>query len=140
MILLGFAAVCTAGILLPLNWTIGIRLTEEDEIEGLDASGIVIYSIKKKINKIFLVAAHGENWEVAASHAVSALIKKVLQEHANKGQNQRVGTFDLHYKPANAEEHSITIPLSNPDIIPVNQLENKLEQGVEPDAYFQRVN
>ncbi len=47
MILLGFAAVCTTGILLPLHWIIGIRLTEQDEIEGLDASGIVIYSVKK---------------------------------------------------------------------------------------------
>jgi len=39
MILLGFAAVCTAGILLPLNWTIGIRLAKEDEMEGLDMTG-----------------------------------------------------------------------------------------------------
>jgi ammonia channel protein AmtB len=52
MILLGFAAVCTAGILLPLNWTIGIRLAKEDEMEGLDAAGILLYSIKEKINKI----------------------------------------------------------------------------------------
>ncbi len=52
MILLGFAAVCTTGILLPLNWTIGIRLAKEDEMEGLDAAGILLYSIKEKINKI----------------------------------------------------------------------------------------
>ncbi len=52
MILLGFAAVCTAGILLPLNWTIGIRLAKEDEIEGLDAAGILLYCIEEKINKI----------------------------------------------------------------------------------------
>jgi ammonia channel protein AmtB len=38
MIFLGYAAVCTAGILLPLHWTIGIRLGREQEIEGLDAS------------------------------------------------------------------------------------------------------
>ncbi len=52
MILLGFAAACTAGILLPLNWTIGIRLAREDEIEGLDAAGILLYCIEEKINKI----------------------------------------------------------------------------------------
>ncbi len=46
--MLGFAAACTAGILLPLHWTIGIRLSKEDEIEGLDTSSIVIYSVKKK--------------------------------------------------------------------------------------------
>jgi len=140
MILLGFAAVCTTGILLPLHWIIGIRLTEQDEIEGLDASGIVIYSVKKNINKIFLVAAHGENWEVVASHAVSALIKKVIQEQVAKGQTQQIGTFDLHYKPANANGHSITIPLSTPIISPANQPENKLEHGVELDTYFQKVN
>jgi len=37
--LLGFAAACTAGILLPLHLTIGIRLAKEDEIEGLDIAG-----------------------------------------------------------------------------------------------------
>jgi ammonia channel protein AmtB len=52
MILLGFAAACTAGILLPLNWTIGIRLAREDEIEGLDAAGILLYCIEERINKI----------------------------------------------------------------------------------------
>jgi ammonia channel protein AmtB len=37
--LLGFAAACTAGILLLLHFTIGIRLAKEDEIEGLDIAG-----------------------------------------------------------------------------------------------------
>lgn len=39
--LLAFAAVCTAGILLPLDWTIGIRLAKEDELQGLDSTGNV---------------------------------------------------------------------------------------------------
>jgi len=39
IILLGFAAVCTAGILYPLDWIIGIRLAKEDELEGLDFTG-----------------------------------------------------------------------------------------------------
>ena len=38
-LLLGFAAACTAGILFPLHWTIGIRLAKEDELEGLDLTG-----------------------------------------------------------------------------------------------------
>jgi ammonia channel protein AmtB len=42
---LGFAAVCTAGILLPLHWIIGIRLAREDEIIGLDTAGALFYSI-----------------------------------------------------------------------------------------------
>ena len=35
----GFATVCTAGILLPLKYTIGIRLSPEEEIRGLDYIG-----------------------------------------------------------------------------------------------------
>ena len=35
----GFASACTAGILLPLQWTIGIRLDKEDELLGLDRTG-----------------------------------------------------------------------------------------------------
>jgi ammonia channel protein AmtB len=38
----GFAAGCTAGILLPLNWIMGIRTAEEDELKGLDAAGRMI--------------------------------------------------------------------------------------------------
>ncbi len=39
MILLGFGVGCTTLILLPLHFTIGIRLAKEDEIEGLDIAG-----------------------------------------------------------------------------------------------------
>jgi ammonia channel protein AmtB len=37
----GFAAVCTAGILYPLDWIMGIRLAKEDELEGLDLTGTI---------------------------------------------------------------------------------------------------
>ena len=40
-LLLGFAAVCTAGILYPLDWIVGIRLAKDDELEGLDLAGII---------------------------------------------------------------------------------------------------
>jgi len=50
MLLLGFACVCTAGILLPLHFTIGIRLSKEDEIKGLDVTG-KIFDLFMKIKK-----------------------------------------------------------------------------------------
>jgi ammonia channel protein AmtB len=45
--LLGFAAVCTAGILYPLHWIMGIRLNKEDELQGLDAAGKLNLLYKK---------------------------------------------------------------------------------------------
>jgi len=48
--LLAFAAVCTAGILLPLHWTIGIRLAKEDEVQGLDAAGTEQFSLTIRID------------------------------------------------------------------------------------------
>jgi ammonia channel protein AmtB len=41
VLLSGFAAACTAGILYPLDWIMGIRLAKEDELEGLDLTGII---------------------------------------------------------------------------------------------------
>jgi ammonia channel protein AmtB len=40
ILFVGFAALCTAGILYPLQWIMGIRLAKEDELEGLDLAGI----------------------------------------------------------------------------------------------------
>jgi ammonia channel protein AmtB len=40
---IGFAGACTALILLPLKYTIGIRLSPEDEMRGLDYIGKTIY-------------------------------------------------------------------------------------------------
>jgi ammonia channel protein AmtB len=50
ILLLAFAAACTAGILYPLDWLIGIRLAKEDELKGLDLTGI----IESFLYKIFL--------------------------------------------------------------------------------------
>jgi ammonia channel protein AmtB len=41
ILLLVFAAACTAGILYPLDWIMGIRLAKEDELEGLDLTGLI---------------------------------------------------------------------------------------------------
>jgi len=41
LLFLAFAAVCTAGILFPLDLIMGIRLAKEDELEGLDLTGII---------------------------------------------------------------------------------------------------
>ncbi|CAF4094295.1 unnamed protein product [Rotaria sp. Silwood2] len=46
---IGFSSVCTIGILLPLKWTIGIRISVQDEIVGLDW------------------AVHGERWEIVGN-------------------------------------------------------------------------
>jgi Amt family ammonium transporter len=39
----GFASSCTILILLPLKYTIGIRLSPEEELRGLDWAGKIIY-------------------------------------------------------------------------------------------------
>ncbi|CAF1594809.1 unnamed protein product [Adineta ricciae] len=90
-----FAAACTAGILLPLHWTIGIRLAREDEMEGLD------------------VSAHGESWEVAASRAFSKFVKEIVEEYNNSANAQNVeenGTIALQYTSASGKQPAITIP------------------------------
>lgn len=61
------------------------------------------------------ILAHGENWEVAASHAITNVIEKYLADQGHNKQNlQENGTFELHYVPANAQKKSFTIPLNNP--------------------------
>jgi ammonia channel protein AmtB len=49
ILVLAFAAACTAGILYPLDWIIGIRLAKEDELAGLDLAGIM-RSLNETIN------------------------------------------------------------------------------------------
>ncbi|CAF3926915.1 unnamed protein product, partial [Rotaria sp. Silwood1] len=91
---IGFAAACTAGILLPLDWIMGIRLAKEDELEGLD------------------LTAHGEGWEVAASRAVGDLVKTILEEQETmKANGQGTGTFELRYKPNNPSQKAFKIRL-----------------------------
>jgi ammonia channel protein AmtB len=41
ILFLAFAVACTAGILYPLDWIIGIRLAKEDELAGLDLAGMI---------------------------------------------------------------------------------------------------
>ncbi|CAF1594799.1 unnamed protein product, partial [Adineta ricciae] len=98
---IGFAAACTAGILLPLHWTIGIRLPPSDEIEGLD------------------VTAHGESWEVAASRAFSRLVKQMLEDHNNNVNSDDVrqnGIFALQYTSGDRSQPSVTIPFPTPKL------------------------
>ncbi|CAF3545690.1 unnamed protein product, partial [Rotaria sordida] len=65
---IGFSAACTIGILLPLHWTIGIRISVQDEIAGLDW------------------AVHGERWEIAPP-------EKVTTKKATKDANYRNNLF-----------------------------------------------
>ena len=44
---IGFGAVCTAGILLPLHFIMGIRLAREDELQGLDAASKLLLLLSK---------------------------------------------------------------------------------------------
>ena len=91
--------------------------------------------------KLLFVLAHGESWEVAASRAVSDLVTKVIQDQVAKGHYRPGGTFNLHYKPPNENEQSITIPLtnSNPNPQPANHVETNSGQNKEPDGYFKKV-
>ncbi|CAF3896388.1 unnamed protein product, partial [Rotaria sordida] len=91
---IGFAAACTAGILIILDWIMGIRLAEEDEVEGLD------------------LTAHGENWEVTASQAIGDLVKTILEEQKHmEAAGQDTGTFELRYNPKNPKKMGFKIPL-----------------------------
>ncbi|CAF0935984.1 unnamed protein product [Rotaria sordida] len=118
---IGFAAACTAGILFPLHWIMGIRLAKEDELEGLD------------------LTEHGENWEVTASRAVSDLVQKILEEQGmTKEEAEDNGTLELHYNPENPNKKAFRVPLlkrlkssrSQIDNDPVNNihLEHNLDE------------
>lgn len=64
---------------------------------------------------MFLLIAHGESWEEAASRAVTDMVQKVLAEHDNSKENlQENGTFELHYTPANTANKTFSISLSSP--------------------------
>lgn len=59
------------------------------------------------------ILAHGESWEIAASHAITNIIEKYLSDQGHSRNNlQENGTFELHYVPANAMKKSFTIPLT----------------------------
>ena len=59
-----------------------------------------------------LIVAHGENWEVAASHAVDGMVKKIISENGGtKDSVQENGTFELHYTPANKNDKAFTVAI-----------------------------
>ena len=115
---LAFAAACTAGILIPLHLTIGIRLAKEDEVEGLDLTGkrfILFTRMGKNLHHHFFVA-HGESWEIAASRAVSKLVKAILEESKyDREEARESGKFELLYTPTDRSQKAIAIPLSAPN-------------------------
>jgi hypothetical protein len=83
---------------------------------------------------MFIFLAHGEGWEVAASRAVSDLVKKILKEqNSTTEEAQENGTFELHYTPTNTEKQSFKIPLSK-QLKPSNnqQQSNNEEINLQP--------
>ncbi|CAF3750324.1 unnamed protein product [Rotaria sp. Silwood1] len=113
---IGFASVCTAGILLPLHFTIGIRLAHDDELTGLD------------------IAAHGEKWEAAANRAAADLVQQMREKQEQDGngvdyENDN-GTFELSYKPANADAKPITIQYSALSALPPINFRNFSEDAL----------
>ncbi|CAF3889094.1 unnamed protein product [Rotaria sordida] len=95
---IGFASACTAGILLPLHFIMGIRLPHEDEITGLD------------------LAAHGEHWQAAATRAAADLVERMREQQEQSGNatdyEHDNGTFELTYKPGSANVKPITLQYS----------------------------
>jgi hypothetical protein len=92
------------------------------------------------MSRILFVVAHGENWEVAASHAVGDLVKKIIDEQSRiEGQSQEKGTFSLKYKPSNSDRASIIIPLSTPTKSPDIRVEDHPEQETKQVPYFEKV-
>lgn len=68
-----------------------------------------------------LVVAHGEKWEVAASRAVSKLVKKILEEQNGNEQPQENGTFALQYTPSDLTRKTVTVPIETPNTIRQNR-------------------
>jgi len=99
----------------------------------------VIYFVKRKINKILLIVAHGENWEVAAAHTVNDMIKKIMTEEAANKHSERRGTLDLLYTPANVHGKPIIVPLLNRNSVADKPPENNPQQVLELDQYFKKV-
>lgn len=80
--------------------------------------------------------AHGESWEIAASRAISDLVKKVLDENEiGRAPTHRRGTFSLHYTPANFNDKAIAIPLSTSNDVHPGQSANNLGNGGQRHVY-----
>ncbi|CAF2697182.1 unnamed protein product [Rotaria sp. Silwood2] len=118
---IGFAAACTAGILLPLHFIIGIRLPREDELTGLDIAGMIglIFVFPRKRNIICIIIAHGEKWEIAATRAAADLVDRMREQAGDGGDFEHDnGTFELSYKPANTNAKPITLKYSALSALP----------------------
>ena len=80
--------------------------------------------------------AHDENWEIAASCAISDLVQKVLDENDNRrAPTHRRGTFSLHYTPANYNEKVIAIPLSTSNGVRPGQSTYMIENDEQRHIY-----
>ncbi|CAF2615652.1 unnamed protein product [Rotaria sp. Silwood2] len=76
---IGFSGACTLAILLPLKWTIGIRISIQDEIAGLDW------------------AVHGERWEVAGNEnkpnrVATTIFKPTVNSISRRHQRTSAGS------------------------------------------------
>ena len=86
------------------------------------------------------VVAHGENWEIAASHAVADLVKKIIKEQIqNPRQSEQNGIFSLQYQSVNPDRTTIVIPLSSQIKSPDSPSENHLELRMKRTSYFEKV-
>ncbi|CAF0903077.1 unnamed protein product [Didymodactylos carnosus] len=111
-LLIGFATACTAGILLPMRFLFGIRLKAEDEMIGLDRTGLHNKDLDHYTSFIFVsVLAHGQSWELFASVAAHTLVQKIKQQSLkNDGTTPTVnGTLEMQYQPNNLEENPVVI-------------------------------
>jgi hypothetical protein len=118
----------------------GIRLAKEDEIQGLDLAGI-IYDMERRNKKelLLFLLAHGESWEVAATRAVSTLVKKVLQEQSNTKQDgHENGNFELHYTPSNANQKSFKVTLPNKPKSP-NQVSSYVTNDTQQESMTSKI-
>jgi hypothetical protein len=92
------------------------------------------------MNKILLVLAHGESWEIGASRAVADLVKKIIEEQiANQEQSEQGGAVNLHYIPPSSDRKAIVIPLSSGNKSLDHHPESDLKQGVNQGVYFEKV-
>ena len=142
---IGFAAVCTAGILLPMKWMMNIRLAKEDEREGLDVIGECVcmewWVLWRTIEpgRLF-VAAHGQIWERAVSIAMNDTARNSLVDRftkkesisGNDGHGVAHRNFDENRKPSTILESDV---VEAPD----TDLESAMVDEQEQKVYFAKV-
>jgi hypothetical protein len=62
-----------------------------------------------------------------------------VEENRNKEQSRESGSFELHYKPADANEKGITIPLSTPNTVRHHQPNYYSEFGESPSGDYNKI-